>query len=77
MLGTSLVVQRLRLYTSTAGSAGLVPGLGPKILPATRPKKKKLTRQLLKRVKWIYNITFKHFVIKLKALTKKKMNFEL
>ena len=78
MLGTSLVVQWVRLYTSTAGSAGLVPGLGPKILPATRPKKKKkLTRQLLKRVKWIYNITFKHFVIKLKALTKKKMNFEL
>jgi len=41
MLGTSLVVQWLRLYSSTAGSAGLVPGLGPKILPAIRPKKKK------------------------------------
>jgi len=54
MLGTSLVVQWLRLYSSTAGSAGLVPGLGPKILPAIRQKKKKkkLTKQLLKRVNW-------------------------
>ena len=30
--GTSLVVQRLRVHTLTAGHAGLIPGLGAKIL---------------------------------------------
>ena len=34
--GTSLVVQWLRLHTSTAGGTGSIPGLGTKI---PRPKK--------------------------------------
>ena len=39
-IGTSLVVQWLRLHTSTAGGAGLAPGQGTMIPHAKRPKKK-------------------------------------
>ena len=35
------MVQWLRLHTSNAGDAGLIPGQGIKILHAARPKKKK------------------------------------
>ena len=40
--GTSLVVQWLRLRTSTAGGVGSIPGRGTKILRAVQPKKKKI-----------------------------------
>ena len=46
--GTSLAVQRLRLHTSKAGGAGLIPGQGTKIPHATwrgQKKKKKERRQ--------------------------------
>ena len=39
-MGTSLVVQWLRLFTPTAGDAGLVPGWGTKIPHALQPGKK-------------------------------------
>ena len=41
MGGTSLVVQWLRLCTSTAGGMGLIPGRGTKIPHATHGQKKK------------------------------------
>ena len=40
-LGTSLVVQWLRLQASNARDVGLIPGRGTKIACAARPKKKK------------------------------------
>ena len=40
-VGTSLVVQRLRLCASTAEGEGLIPGQGTKILHAMQPKNKK------------------------------------
>ena len=40
-VGTSPVVQRLRLCASTAEGEGLIPGQGPKILHAMQPKNKK------------------------------------
>ena len=44
-MGTSLVVQWLRLYASTAGSTGSVPGWGTKIPHAARwGQKKKVKR---------------------------------
>ena len=39
--GTSLVVQRLRLYTPNAGGVGSIPGQGTKILHATQCGQKK------------------------------------
>ena len=52
ILGTSLVIQWLRLFTSTAGGAGSIPGQGTKILHAVqhgqeikRKKKKKKERK--------------------------------
>ena len=39
-VGTSLVVQWLRLSTATAGCVGLVPGWGTKIPHALQPGKK-------------------------------------
>ena len=48
--GTSLAVQWLRLCTSTAGDAGLIPGQGTKIPQAVRDgtakKKKKFESSL-------------------------------
>ena len=44
--GTSLVVQWLRLCTSTARGTGLIPGQETKILHAGQPKKKKSEIQL-------------------------------
>ena len=41
--GTSLAVQWLRLWASTAGGMGLIPGLGAKILLAMWPKKEIMT----------------------------------
>ena len=46
-MGTSLVVQWLRLCTSNAGGMGLTPGRGTRILHAMlhgQKKKKKLTK---------------------------------
>ena len=40
-LGTSLVVQWLRLHTPNAGATGSIPGWGTKIPQATWQKKKK------------------------------------
>ena len=40
-VGTSLVVQRLRVSASIAGGEGLIPGQGTKILHAMQPKSKK------------------------------------
>ena len=42
ILGTFLVVQQLRLHTSTAGGTGLIPGPGTKISRATRHGQKKI-----------------------------------
>ena len=44
--GTSLLVQWLRLSTSTAGGTGSIPGWGTKILQATQcsPKQKSKTQ---------------------------------
>ena len=39
-IGTSLVVQWLRLCASNAGGAGSIPGQGAKIPPAAGPKNK-------------------------------------
>ena len=39
--GTSLVVQWLTLYASTAGGTGSIPGLGTKIPNAMQSKEKK------------------------------------
>ena len=39
--GPSLVVQWLRLWASTTGCMGAIPGWGAKILQARQPKKKK------------------------------------
>ena len=41
LLGTSLVVQWLRLPASTAGGMGLIPGQGTKIPHATQHSKNK------------------------------------
>ena len=41
MLGTSLVVQWLRLWASNAGGSGLIPGWGTKILHAMKYDQKK------------------------------------
>ena len=43
--GTSLAVQWLRLGTSTAGGAGLIPGQGIKMPHASRPSQNKQTKQ--------------------------------
>ena len=47
--GTCLVVQTLRLYASTAGGSGLIPGGGTKsphaVLRGTTKKKKKKKRK--------------------------------
>ena len=50
LIGTSLVGQLLRLQASTVGGAGSIPGLGIKMLHATRcgQKRKKNFFQLLK-----------------------------
>ena len=45
--GTSLVVQWLRLYTSTAGVTGSIAGQGTKILNATQPKKLKKKKKIV------------------------------
>ena len=42
-IGTSLVVQWLRLYASNAGGAGSIPGWGTKIPHATGHKHSKIT----------------------------------
>ena len=39
--GTPLVVQWLRLYTSTVGDIGLIPGQGTKLLHAVQCSQKK------------------------------------
>ena len=49
-LGTSLVVQWLRLRASTAGGTGLIPGWGTKIPHAVWPKKKKSLYLVLQNV---------------------------
>jgi len=41
ILGTSLVVQKLRLHTSDEGGVGLIPDGGTKISNAMQPKKKR------------------------------------
>lgn len=41
---TSLVIQRLKRLTSTAGSEDLIPGPGTKISHASWPKKKEVGR---------------------------------
>ena len=48
--GTSLVVQWLRLYASTAGDTGLIPGWETKILHAMlcHRKKKKDSKGIIK-----------------------------
>ena len=40
-LGASLAVQWLRLYASTAGGAGLIPGWGSFSCQEMQPKKKR------------------------------------
>ena len=44
-IGTSLVVQWLRLCTSTAGAAGSIPRQGTKILHSVPPSKKNPQKQ--------------------------------
>ena len=46
-LGTSLVVQWLRLRASTVGSLGSIPGLGTEILHAVQHGQKEIRRKLL------------------------------
>ena len=54
-MGTSLVVQWLRLFTSTAGGAGLVPGWGTKIPHALQPRKKVPLIMFLPSVQFLEN----------------------
>lgn len=54
-LGNSLAV--LPLHASTAGGTGSIPGQGTKILPATRPKKKKKIHDFCPNtdmVRWVF-----------------------
>ena len=44
-LGASLAVQWLRLYASTAGGAGLIPGWGSFSCQEMQPKKKERKRE--------------------------------
>ena len=46
--GTSLLVKWLRLHTSNAGSVGLIPGQGTKILDAVQCSQK--VKKIIKRV---------------------------
>ena len=45
-VGIPLVVQRLRLHSSTAGGKGLIPGQGTKILTSQGLAKKKTEREM-------------------------------
>ena len=52
--GTSLVVQWLRLYTSTSGGMGSIPGQGSS---ACSKKKKKKSLQIIKNIKKKFKVT--------------------
>ena len=54
-LGTSLVVQWLRLFTSTAGVTGLVPGWGTNIPHAVQPRNLKKKK---KKKKFLYTVEY-------------------
>ena len=63
-MGTSLVVQWLRLHASTAGGTGSIPGGGTKIPHATQPKKEKEEeekerRRRRRRSSWTKNVFLK------------------
>ena len=51
-LGTSLVVQWLRLHASNAGGTGLIPGQGSKIPHGERPKKERGVSLLMNKIKY-------------------------